>query len=507
MDPRTPTAEELNKFAKLREDFILNRERELNRTLTIMEKELFQAVLEKFISLLINDNGKLTYNGSMVTLNQALDKIFNHFNDTKSLDVIRGLVTDYSKLSRLSANYYSSFFESDKDLTDIKTAIDEQMKNRLGIGTGNKLVKGGFLDSFVSDPYLRNALKTYTYKSVSGGLPYNEFLTGLQTLVAGAPEQDSMLRKHYKTYAFDSYSQFDGSIGNQWRQKLNLKAAMYQGGLIDTSREFCEERNGKIFTIQEMEKWPFAENLPRTKEEKLAGTTIGYIPWIDKGRWNCRHQVNWLSKAVAIKLRPDLKEYFKIIEEIQVRMGLAKQSGPDLIKTADEIAAKNKSKTSGLNLKGESSFYRKVVNEEGGNVLNVKDAVRTTIVADSENINQVIADLEASPIHARTKTQNYQTDALGYSGTIVNVKMSNGILGEIQVNTPSMIYAKESEGNARAVIGNELYDDIFLKTGKVGGQGHLFYEEWRDLMVDPVKNNVRLSEIEKESKAYYSNFR
>jgi len=41
------------------------------------------------------------------------------------------------------------------------------------------------------------------------------------------------------------------------------------------------------------------------------------------------------------------------------------------------------------------------------------------------------------------KTQSHELYPLGYSGNIVNIKTSNGLTAEIQVNTPKMIYAKE----------------------------------------------------------------
>lgn len=299
--------------AKAREEFILKRERAIGRKLSGLESELINQVLDKFLTLVINSKGVVTYKGSMITLTQALDKIFDRFNSNENLNVIRGIVTDFSTLSELNAEYYSSFLTKDKSLKEIKKAVDLEMKNRLGLGEGNKFMKGGFLDSFVSDNYLRDYLKKYTYKAVTGGAKYSDFLKGLRNIIQGAPEQDSMLARHYKTFAFDAYAQFDRSIGNQWRNKLGLKAALYSGGIIETSREFCIDHNNKVFTIEEMEKWKDDPKLPRTKEERKLGKLIGYIPWVDAGRWNCRHQINWVSKTIAIKLRPELRSYYEAL--------------------------------------------------------------------------------------------------------------------------------------------------------------------------------------------------
>lgn len=303
------TPEDVNRLAKAREDFILERERVLGRAVSSLESHLLDQILGKFAELVTNSNGVITYKGSQLTLTQAIDKIFADFNANENTEVLRQMIRDLGNLSTLNAKYFGMYTSSTKRADQIKTQVDDFMHKRIGLD-GEKLVQGGFLDTFVHDNTLRDYLKQYTFKATTGGAPFKTFLKGLRMLVEGTPQTDSMLRKHYKTFAFDTYSQYDGALGNQWRQKLNLRAARYAGNLIDTSRDFCIKHKGKVFTIEEMELWVEDPDLPRTKAERDSGTIVGYVPWIDKGRWNCRHQVNWLSNAIAIALRPDLKDYF-----------------------------------------------------------------------------------------------------------------------------------------------------------------------------------------------------
>ena len=64
------------------------------------------------------------------------------------------------------------------------------------------------------------------------------------------------------------------------------------------------------------------------------------------------------------------------------------------------------------------------------------------------------------------------TDPLGYSGVNATIKTQAGIYAEIQVNTPAMIYAKESEAIARSQLGDDIYGAISSSTGIPGSQGH-----------------------------------
>jgi hypothetical protein len=42
------------------------------------------------------------------------------------------------------------------------------------------------------------------------------------------------------------------------------------------------------------------------------------------------------------------------------------------------------------------------------------------------------------------------------------------MLGEIQVNTPAMIYAKETESVAREILGDDVYNRIASRTSVLG---------------------------------------
>lgn len=82
--------------------------------------------------------------------------------------------------------------------------------------------------------------------------------------------------------------------------------------------------------------------------------------------------------------------------------------------------------------------------------------------------------------------------------------MPNGIQAEIQVNTPKMIYAKETEANARRILGDRVWEQIAKETGVQGGLGHKYYEEMR--VLDKDKDETKIAELTKLSKSYYAHF-
>lgn len=139
-----------------------------------------------------------------------------------------------------------------------------------------------------------------------------------------------------------------------------------------------------------------------------------------------------------------------------------------------------------------------------GNVNKVKDAVRNTVIVDKQNIQLALANAKNIRGYIRTNERNPGTDSLGYKGHSVIFKTNNGMYGEVQINTPEMIYAKETESRGRKMLGDKKYDETARKVGVKGGLGHKLFEEWRGL--NDEKEYVRKKEIQDQSKKYYSHF-
>ncbi len=179
--------------------------------------------------------------------------------------------------------------------------------------------------------------------------------------------------------------------------------------------------------------------------------------------------------------------------------------GKEVQDIAEKIAAEYGAFCTPINFKSEVSIRRKVLSERQEQASPVfspdklKDTVRTTIVAEPDHIEDILAHLEEQAGFLRRKDQR---TALGYTGHIVNLKTSGGVIAEIQVNTARMIYAKESPEVAQSVLGVKLWNRIRRETGLKGGLGHKFYEAYR--VLDP--NSAEAQEILKKSREYYSHF-
>lgn len=188
--------------------------------------------------------------------------------------------------------------------------------------------------------------------------------------------------------------------------------------------------------------------------------------------------------------------------EAQVIARKARLIGGDVMNIANNVAARFGGKTSGVNYKSEGSIVRKLIDDgKNGKFGAVNDSVRTTIIVERKNLNKVYAALQKHPNFMKGTHQNFSS---GYSGKLLNFKI-RGVTGEIQINTPDMIYAKEKKMHAYKMLGKELYLKTAKKYQYVGGTGHQYYESLRQ---KPYKGTKRQKNKENQrSYNYYKSYR
>lgn len=221
----------------------------------------------------------------------------------------------------------------------------------------------------------------------------------------------------------------------------------------------------------------------------------GLGSWIDK---NC---LRILTASRNGTLQYWLRDN-KNVRDCATLIGKSREVGNEFKTIVESIAKKVGGIVTPVNYKSFSSMYRKLVTENI-NISDIKDAVRSTIIVDKDKIDEVVMNLKQLDnfiIHKEQKAEKFN----GYSGNIINLSMPNNTVAEIQVNTAKMIYAKETEANAKRILGEELWNKIRTETNMHGGLGHRYYEEIR--LLNEVTERQKIKRLKRLSEEYYSHF-
>jgi hypothetical protein len=308
----------LSDLLREKQEYIdLHRGRMEKSVIKLQDRLLNEVIAEILPNLDVKD-GKILDTTKNYQILGDLDKVYKEFTAMSSSlmsSQISGVTTG---LVNLGKNYFAVALTDDlgKRFDKVVLSTANKMNARIGL-KGGEMVRGGFLDSFMKDQTLATQIKSFISKSVTGQIDTKDFIKGLGKIVTG-DEGKGALEKQYERYAYDVYQQYDAAYNSTLADEFGMNYFIYQGGLINDSRDFCAAHNNKVWSRDEAEDWrtwtPSLGEYPEGYEVKSKSPYDvpsyldypGYDPLVDRGGYNCRHMLGWISDALAKQLREDL---------------------------------------------------------------------------------------------------------------------------------------------------------------------------------------------------------
>lgn len=195
--------------------------------------------------------------------------------------------------------------------TKLRAPLTDYITQRLGITAAGEPVAGGYLASLLGDTSAQQALLRYAYSMQASGAGLADYRTGLKQLALGVGNGQGLMQQLYQQ-SYDDMNRLDRVLQGMAAERLGLRAYLYQGGLVQSSRPFCKVRNGKCFTDWEVAAFGTSRDAYGGYSNKAQGLFAGksepYSPLEDCGGWNCRHGLSAVPNAIALQMRPDLTE-------------------------------------------------------------------------------------------------------------------------------------------------------------------------------------------------------
>ena len=294
MDEKT-----LKDFTKKRSELIASLMSSMDGQVKDNQKKLLEKVLEKFVDKLEKDeNGNVKNNDRNRNLLIQFDDIFKEYQKKEARDTVGLFLQSVGSIINFNQKYFSALDGQARTLPIIPK-VKDFMKVWLGI-KGDIVEPNGYLDKLVSNDPAKIALKNQAMKIVIGQEGFEDAKKQIKTLIDGNQNTMGALEKHHRNFAFDLYSQIDRATSDVIRNDLGFVFAIYEGGLIETSRIFCEEHDGNIYHISEIKDFNPTEAKPPN-----------YNPITDLGGYGCRHHLNWISTAMAKAMGKDVDKFLK----------------------------------------------------------------------------------------------------------------------------------------------------------------------------------------------------
>ena len=292
-----------NQWSDKRATLVNERSDKLNAKIEKAQNKLFKYITDTFLpSLETDENEALVPTDKMLFIPSRLDAYYDQFNEEEIKPIVSTFVSDIGKLLKYNKKYYDEVKPSDEH-----GQIKESVLGALGI-SGAVIAGGSLLFNILTDRAAIAAIKTVVMAGIGTGLTITSLKIALKETIV--QKSGGLIKSLFNERLPDPYVKVDRFIGKKYQVALKLNYAIYQGGTIGTSREFCIERNNKVFSREEIAKFGTSADKWDGYTDKAKGQFQGksdpYDPFQDLGGYNCRHFYSWISDELAFTLRSEL---------------------------------------------------------------------------------------------------------------------------------------------------------------------------------------------------------
>ena len=273
-----------NQLSSELDELILAAISSYDKAIISVQNKLYDSILLKLKDLEL-DQGYIKQNAFNRKIIREVQTEFDDvIKNSKYIPATRNYLMIIPEINSLTTAYFQTISESfTPNKQFLKSLQGQTIKNI------NDLILNDGLQANVKIP-----LNQLLEQNVSSGGSYSGMLKQVRDYVKGG-EQEGQLLKYVRTYTTDALFSYARSYMEAVTADLKLDWYRYSGGIIDTTREFCDERNGHYYHRSEIESWAELE-----WKGKRKGTTKSSI-FVFLGGHACRHELIPVSKLIVPK--------------------------------------------------------------------------------------------------------------------------------------------------------------------------------------------------------------
>jgi hypothetical protein len=301
----------MRKEANEKRLYIDRTEKKYSGKISRLQSRLLQIILDYFSTELVVRDGIVRNVTKNISTARKINIIQDSFMKDESEPLMRYLAGTLIKLHKLNTVYFNSIPEIDNGrIREAQVEVLKKQLNKLGFDRSNsRIIKNGFLYDAAKVDSVFTRVKIEALRSAYNEVSLSEFRSRIDTFI----KEDRSVENHFRRLTGDIYSQFERESSNQTRKFVGLQFALYAGGTIGTTRDFCKLRNNKVFHESEIEKFGTSADAYGGYSSKpdFQGKTSPYDPFSDLGGHNCRHSLDWISDRLALRLRPDARKFLE----------------------------------------------------------------------------------------------------------------------------------------------------------------------------------------------------
>lgn len=234
-----------------------------NTLLSSIDKQnelLFKAIIQELGTLETKDGNIVASTGNLAKISAILEKVKETLFGGDYVDAIKSFANEIQIQATLNNDILEKTVGSFEDSALYNATIKAAQRNTLML----------LDESAVSHNLLQPIGEILTNSIVTGA----GYLDAVETLRQNMVGEGALLNKYAGTYIKDAFAISDRQYAQLTSKEHGIVFFKYDGGEISDSRDFCIERKGSIFHIDEIKSWGRQENTDKGRFKFPAASPV-----------------------------------------------------------------------------------------------------------------------------------------------------------------------------------------------------------------------------------------
>lgn len=266
---------ELEQLQQERSNLLINADAGLITASSLSQRQLYQLISDTLENMEVDSDGRIRLNNRNI---EAADRIIrllkNGLSQTNFSNAMTEFLSKFDKSVELNQRYGRQF-ERGYTVNPLQIELIKR----------SKLLAVDLLANEGYKTRIDQTVRIPLFSAIQAGANLRETVRDIKKVVQGDKDADGRVLANVKTYANTTFATADRSLANSVAQEVGAQWYRYVGGEIDTTRSFCDERNGKYYHKEEIRLWAEKE-----WDGQILGTNSDNI-FVLAGGWNCRHSI------------------------------------------------------------------------------------------------------------------------------------------------------------------------------------------------------------------------
>lgn len=277
------------------EEIVRRIERQASTADTLLQRLWWQFQLvawpevEKVLGgIAVDRAGRITFTLANLQRAQQVGVVVSAvYRRTLRKKIIDFLVGTFRKLFKLNTDYA-------REMGNITEAAENRVLSRLlrfyGYDNG-KILPGTLFDALAPNNGLTADIARRVSAAIAQRMPLEQFRQQFRADFINP--QSGFAARYYRRWTNDLMMQFDRVVSLAYADELGLQHAVYAGTQKDNTREFCEARLNRVYTLDVIANWNNMQWKGKHRDLPVELACGGY---------NCRHTLNYISPELAAVL-------------------------------------------------------------------------------------------------------------------------------------------------------------------------------------------------------------